>query len=165
RTPDEQAAIDATERYRRNEAGYSTQQSTRPQTLGYGLADSPAAQCAWIVEKFWSWTDCDGHPENVFTKQQLLDNVMYYWLPSAGTTSARMSWESLRNLGQRGPIDVPTGISLFPKEISQTTESWAARRYRDIRSFTRPPRGGHFAAFEQPELFVDEVRAFFRLLR
>jgi pimeloyl-ACP methyl ester carboxylesterase len=164
-SPEEQAALDATEHYRRFEAGYSTQQSTRPQTLGYGLADSPAAQCAWIVEKFWSWTDCDGHPENIFTKDQLLDNVMYYWLPAAGTSSARMYWESFQSLGQRQPVDIPTGISLFPKEISRTTEHWAARRYRDLRSFTRPPRGGHFAAFEQPVLFVEAVRAFFRLVR
>src|SRR5438105_3270584 len=96
------------------DSGYSKQQSTRPQTLGYGLLDSPAAQCAWIVEKFWAWTDCDGHPENVLSRDELLDNVMLYWIPGAGASSARLYWESFRG-GSLDPVTAPTGVSVFPK--------------------------------------------------
>jgi len=89
-TPEEQRAIEGAEYYRKWDAGYSTQQSTRPQTVGYGLADSPAGQAAWILEKFWAWTDCDGHPENVLTRDELLDNVMLYWATNSATSSARI---------------------------------------------------------------------------
>ena len=87
-------AIAGWQHYREWDSGYSKQQSTRPQTLGYGLADSPAGQAAWILEKFWAWTDCDGHPENALTRDELLDNVMLYWLPATGASSARLYWES-----------------------------------------------------------------------
>jgi pimeloyl-ACP methyl ester carboxylesterase len=144
--------------------GYSKQQSTRPQTVGYGLVDSPVAQCAWIVEKFWAWTDCDGHPENVLTRDELLDNVMLYWLPGAGASSARLYWESF----VRSNVDAvpcPTGVSIFPKEIFRPSRRWAEKRFTDIRYWNELEKGGHFAAFEQPEAFVAEVRAFFRLVR
>jgi hypothetical protein len=144
--------------------GYSKQQSTRPQTVGYGLVDSPAGQCAWIVEKFWAWTDCDGHPENVLTRDELLDNVMFYWLPAAGASSARLYWESFVR-GNRDPVDVPSGMSIFPKEIFRPSRRWAEKRFTDIRYWNELDKGGHFAAFEQPETFVDEIRAFFRLVR
>ena len=144
--------------------GYSKQQSTRPQTLGYGLVDSPAAQCAWIVEKFWAWTDNDGHPEDVLTKDQMLDNVMLYWVPRTGASSARLYWESFRT-PRLEPVDVPTGCSIFPKEIIRMSRRWIEKRFRDVRYYNELDRGGHFAAFEQPQLFVDEVRAFFRLVR
>ncbi|UGS35116.1 epoxide hydrolase family protein [Capillimicrobium parvum] len=163
-TDREQAALDALAHYRRVEAGYSIQQATRPQTLGYGLVDSPAAQCAWIVEKFFTWTDCDGHPENAVARDVLLDNVMLYWLPAAGASSARLYWESFRNR-EFPPIDVPTGCSIFPKEIFRLSERWARTRFRDLRHFRELDRGGHFAALEQPAVFVDEVRAFFRTVR
>ncbi|MGH3586776.1 MAG: epoxide hydrolase family protein, partial [Pseudonocardia sp.] len=95
-------------------AGYSREQSTRPQTLGYGLADSPSGQCAWIVEKFWDWTDCAGHPENVISRDRLLDNVMLYWLPGAGASSARLYWESYKRR-RMDEVPVPTGVTLFPQ--------------------------------------------------
>jgi pimeloyl-ACP methyl ester carboxylesterase len=160
----EQAALASFARYRRWDSGYSTQQSTRPQTVGYGLVDSPAGLCGWIVEKFWSWMDCDGHPENVLTRDELLDNVMLYWLPAAGASSARLYWESFRARDFK-PIDVPAGISVFPKEIFRVSRRWAQTRFSDLRHFGEPPRGGHFAAMEQPQLFVDEVRAFFATVR
>lgn len=144
--------------------GYSKQQSTRPQTLGYGLVDSPAGQCAWIVEKFCAWTDCDGHPENALTRDQMLDNVMLYWLPGNGASSARLYWESFRNPGL-DPVPVPTGCSIFPKEILALPRSWAETRFTDLRYWNELDKGGHFAAFEQPSLFVDEIRSFFGLLR
>lgn len=144
--------------------GYSKQQSTRPQTIGYGLVDSPTAQCAWIVEKFWAWTDCDGHPENVLTRDELLDNVMLYWLPGTGASSARLYWESFVRTNV-DPVAVPTGVSIFPKEIFRPSRRWVERRFTDIRYWNEVDRGGHFAAFEQPVAFVDEVRASFRLVR
>jgi epoxide hydrolase len=162
-TEQERVALAAAVHYQRWESGYFKEQSTRPQTVGYGLVDSPAAQCAWIVEKFWAWTDCAGHPENAISRDELLDNVMLYWLPSTGASSARLYWESGR--GSSDPIVVPTGCSIFPKEIARTSRRWAARRYTDIRYWNELDRGGHFAAFEQPELFVQELRSFFALVR
>jgi epoxide hydrolase len=121
-TDTERAALAAREHSRERDSGYSAQQATRPQTVGYGLVDSPAGLCAWIVEKFWSWTDCDGHPENVLTRDELLDNVMLYWLPGTGASSARLYWESIRQVSKRlnranvDVVTVPTGGSIFPKE-------------------------------------------------
>jgi pimeloyl-ACP methyl ester carboxylesterase len=163
-TATEQASLDAYVEHRRHGTGYSTQQSTRPQTLGYGLVDSPAAQCAWIVEKFWAWMDCDGHPENVVTRDELLDNVMLYWLPGTGASSARLYWESFAERDER-TIEVPVGCSIFPKEIFPISRRWAEYRFKDLRYWNELERGGHFAAFEQPAVFVDELRAFFALVR
>lgn len=144
--------------------GYSTIQSTRPQTLGYGLADSPSGQLAWIIEKFREWTDCDGHPENALTRDQMLDNITLYWLTGTAASSARLYWESFRS-PDLGPVDAPTGCSIFPREIIRTSRRWAEKRFTDLRYWNELDRGGHFAAFEQPELFVEEVRRFFRLVR
>ncbi len=163
-TPEEQAALQAMEHYQQWDSGYSKQQSTRPQTLGYGLVDSPAGQLAWIVEKFWSWMDCDGHPENVLTKDELIDNVMMYWAPASAASSARMYWESFRFFGEFGRVELPTGIAAFPKEIFRAPRHWCEATY-NVTHWTAMPRGGHFAAFEQPELFVDDVRAFFATVR
>jgi pimeloyl-ACP methyl ester carboxylesterase len=146
------------------ETGYSGQQSTRPQTLGYGLADSPAGQCAWIVEKFKAWTDCDGHPENILTRDELLDNVMLYWLPGNGASSARLYWESYRDI-DLSVVSAPTGCSIFPKEVIRLSRRWAEKRFTDLRYWNELDRGGHFAALEQPELFVNELRTFFALVR
>jgi epoxide hydrolase len=153
------------------ESGYSQEHATRPQTIGYALVDSPAALCAWIVEKLWAWTDHDGQLETVLTRDELLDNVMLYWLPGTGASSARLYWESIRQVNRwiSGPVTdtvaVPTGCSIFPRELQRPSRRWAARRFLDIRWWNELDKGGHFAAFEQPELFVDEVRSFFRLVR
>ncbi len=163
-TDAEKAALASMQHYERSESGYSKQQSTRPQTLGYGLADSPAGQAAWILEKFWAWTDCDGHPENVLTRDELLDNVMLYWLPGAAASSARLYWESF-GTPSLDPVEVPAGCSIFPKEIFRTSRRWAEKRFRRLVHFRELPRGGHFAAFEQPETLVREVRETFRHVR
>jgi pimeloyl-ACP methyl ester carboxylesterase len=163
-TPAEIASLGAYDEHRRWGTGYSKQQSTRPQTLGYGLVDSPAGQCAWIVEKFWAWTDNAGHPEDAVSRDRLLDNVMLYWLPGAGASSARLYWESFRN-PSLDPIGVPAGCSLFPGEILHPPRSWVEARYTDLRYWNELDKGGHFAALEQPAVFVDEVRNFFRLVR
>lgn len=163
-TDDDRRAFAAMKRYQKWEAGYSKQQSTRPQTIGYGLVDSPVALLAWIVEKFWSWSDCDGHPENVFSRDELLDNVMLYWLTASGASAARLYWESFSAFGNREPVRLPTGVAEFPKEILRSPRSWCEAHY-NITRWTTMPRGGHFAAFEQPELLVEDVRAFFRTVR
>jgi epoxide hydrolase len=173
-TPDPETMDDLTEReqlalasmahFADNDSGYLKQQSTRPQTLGYGLVDSPAGQCSWIVEKFWSWTDSDGDPLNVLTRDELLDNVMFYWLPATGASSARLYWESY-NPGQRDPVTVPAGCSIFPKEIIRPSRRWAEKDFTELRWWDEPDKGGHFPAFEQPGTFVEQVRSFFRLVR
>jgi pimeloyl-ACP methyl ester carboxylesterase len=167
-TDGEQVALDSLAAFQKWESGYSALQSTRPQTLGYGLADSPAAQCAWIVEKFGAWTDSDGDPEQVLTRDELLDNVMLYWLTGSGTSSARLYWESFdagSGHSGSGPVDVPTGCSIFPREIIRLSRRWAEVGYSDLRYWNELDRGGHFAALEQPALFVGELRSFFRLVR
>lgn len=170
-TEAERQALAALEHAQEWEDGYTVQQSTRPQTLGYGLVDSPAGLCAWIAEKFWAWSDRDGHLENVLTRDELLDNVMLYWLPGTAASSARLYWESIRQVQKwftepnADTVDVPTGCSIFPKEVPRPSRRWAAKRYTDIRHWNELGKGGHFAAFEQPGLYVDEVRSFFRLVR
>ena len=162
-TEAQRAALADRDEFRRVGTGYSKQQSTRPQTLGYGLVDSPAAQCAWIVEKFRAWTDCDGHPENVISRHTLLDNVMFYWLPGAGASSARLYWESPDR--PQGRVDVPTGVSIFPNELFRLPRPWLEQRFTDLRHYRELDSGGHFASLERPETFVDELRTFFRMVR
>jgi pimeloyl-ACP methyl ester carboxylesterase len=170
-TEGERAALAALEHADRLDSGYSKEHATRPQTIGYALVDSPAALAAWIVEKFWNWTDCGGHVENVLTRDELLDNLMLYWLPGTGASSARLYWESIAQVQQwisgeiADTVTVPTACSIFPKELQRPSRRWAARRFTDIRYWNEPERGGHFAAFEQPALFVEEIRAAFAALR
>ena len=165
-TEREQAALAGGKHYQDWDSGYSKQQSTRPQTLGYGLVDSPIGQAAWILEKFWSWTDCQGHPENALTRDELLDNVMIYWLTASGASSGRLYWESFgRAAGGGGAVELPTGCSIFPKEIVAMPRSWAEGTYHNIIYWNELDKGGHFAAFEQPELFVNELRNCFQLMR
>lgn len=163
-TDREKAALEGMQHYNEWDSGYSKQQSTRPQTLGYGLADSPSGQAAWIVEKFWSWTDCDGHPENALTRDELLDNVMLYWLPNTAASSARLYWESFRT-PKLDPVDIPVGCSIFPKEIFRTSKRWASKRFSKLVYWNELEKGGHFAAFEQPETFVNEIRSCFAHMR
>ena len=159
------AGLDALKDYQDNDSGYSKQQATRPQSLAYGLADSPAGQAAWILEKFWKWTDCDGHPENVLTRDELLDNIMMYWLPNTAGSSARLYWESFGKPLSGLPVTVPTGCSLFPKEIFRPARAWAERTYSNLVYWNVLDRGGHFAAFEQTDLFVQELRRYFGRFR
>jgi epoxide hydrolase len=154
-----------------HESGYSAEQSTRPQTVGYGLVDSPAGLAAWIGEKFWSWTDHAGSLDAVISRDDLLDDLMLYWLPGTAASSARLYWESFAQVSDwftsavTDTVDVPTGCTVFPHEVPHPSRRWAAKRYTDIRHWSEPARGGHFAALEQPETFVEEVRTFFRLVR
>ena len=165
-TEQEQSALARIQQYFDWDYGCAKVHSTRPQTIGYGLVDSPSALCAWIVEKYWAWTDCDGHPETVISRDELLDNVMMYWLPAAGASSARICWESFSTLlGDRSKITMPTGVSIYPHEIFRASRRWCEERYTNLIHYNALNKGGHFAAFEQPELFVDEVRTCFRQVR
>jgi epoxide hydrolase len=161
---EEQAALAAFARYEAEESGYARQQSTRPQTLGYALTDSPVGQAAWIYEKFRAWTDCGGDPRNVLTLDELLDNIMLYWLPGTAASSARLYWESLRAF-RTTRVEIPVGCSNFPHELVRAPRSWAERVYPQLIHWNDLPRGGHFAAFEQPAVFVDELRTCFARLR
>lgn len=162
----EQECLAAYQFYQDSDSGYSKQQSTRPQTLGYGLADSPTGQAGWIIEKFYQWMDCQGHPENIVTRDELLDNVMMYWLPDAGASSARIYWESFgSNRLDQPAVELPVGTSIFPKEIFKTSERWAKKRFKQLVYFNVLSEGGHFAAFEQPATFVTELRNCFAQMR
>jgi len=161
-TPEQQRALDGMKFYADWDSGYSKQQSTRPQSIGYGLVDSPAAQAAWILEKFWAWTDCDGHPENVLTRDELLDNVMLYWANGNGASSARLYWESFGRGPRPEPVTIPSGFTVYPKEIVPPVREWVEDTFTDIRHWNEQPKGGHFSAFEVPELFVDDLRTCFR---
>jgi len=163
-TAEEVRALKGIEYYRDWDSGYSKQQATRPQTVGYGLTDSPSGQAAWILEKFWAWTDCGGDPFTILNRDELLDNVMLYWVTQTAASSARLYWESF---GKPRPykVTVPTGVAVFPKEIVPPVRRWMGDAYPNIQHWSEMPKGGHFAAFEQPELFVPEVRSFFRTLR
>ncbi|HEX6311010.1 MAG TPA: epoxide hydrolase [Acidimicrobiia bacterium] len=166
-TPEEQRGLDAMRTWRRSGAGYQEIQGTKPQTIGYLLDDSPAGLAAWIVEKFAAWSDCDGDVERSFTKDQLLTNVMAYWVTTTATSSVRLYYE-MREAGSAAvPADavgVPTGVANYPAEITRMPRRWVEQRY-NIVHWSEPPRGGHFAAMEVPGLFVDDLRTFFRPLR
>ncbi|WP_176593354.1 epoxide hydrolase family protein [Sphingobium sp. EM0848] len=156
-TAEEQVIFDAIADHKRWNTGYSTQQSTRPQTLGYGLADSPVAQAMWIYDKYRFWMDCDGDPRKAMSLDALLDNVTLYWLTNSGTSSARLYWESFHQV--RYPaLELPVGISLFPHESIRPLRRWVERLYPNLIYWNEPAKGGHFAAWEQPEIFVSEMR-------
>jgi pimeloyl-ACP methyl ester carboxylesterase len=170
--PEEMAELTAAEKaslasiayYRDRDSAYSKQQGTRPQSLGYGLVDSPAGQAAWIYEKMWAWTDNRGAPEDALTRDEILDNIMLYWLPATGASSARLYWESPAAFAT-AKVDLPTGVSIYPKEIFRPSRRWAEKHLTRIIHWNELDRGGHFAAWEQPQLFVAEMRKCFRLVR
>ena len=163
-TPEEVEHVATTAKNGRTETGYYAIQSTRPQTLGFGLNDSPAGLAAWIVEKFRAWSDCDGDIEARFTKDQLLANITLYWLTGTITSSCRLYAEQER-MGRVTPGDVPTGAAIFPGELIKAPRAWAERRYPNLVRWTEMERGGHFAAMEEPDLLAGEIREFFRTFR
>jgi len=164
-TDRERAALADLGERSRTGSGYSAEQGTRPQTIGYSLTDSPAGLCAWIVEKIWTWTDHAGDLGQVLGADQVLDNITLYWLTGTGASSARLYWESIAQVTEwftaatSDTIAVPAGCSVFPKEVPRPSRRWAQRRFTNIVYWNEPARGGHFAAWEQPGLFVGEVRA------
>ncbi|WP_425954541.1 epoxide hydrolase family protein [Xylanimonas sp. McL0601] len=163
--------------------GYTAIQATRPQTLGYGLLDSPVGLAAWLLEKVVLWSHPRGLPQTALSRDQLLDAVTWYWVTGKGASAARLYRESIREVqavfaeaaGSRAPdapggvpggvVTVPAGASVFPSEVPRPSRRWAGRRFTDLRWWGEPARGGHFPAWEEPELFVAEVRGFFRTVR
>jgi pimeloyl-ACP methyl ester carboxylesterase len=162
--PDELKAAERIRHYMEWDSGYSTQQKSRPQTIGYALADSPVGQLAWIVEKFWAWTDCDGHPENALSRDEMLDNVMLYWATDSATSSARIYWESFGR-ARRQRVEIPTGFAVYPEEIVPPVRGWVNELYPNVEYWAEYDKGGHFAAFEVPETFVTDLRECFRRYR
>jgi len=163
-TDAEKADLAAFAAFTRDESGYALEQGTKPQTLGVALNDSPAGLLAWILEKFRTWSDCDGDPERAFTRDQLLTNVMVYWVTRTITSSVRLYREARLAADQPAYVEVPTGVARFPKEPLRFPRAWVERHY-NVTDWVDLPRGGHFAAMEQPGLFADAVRAFFGGMR
>ncbi len=146
------------------EGGYMSIQSTKPQTIAYGLSDSPVGLAAWIIEKFYSWSDCSRGFENTYTMDELLNNIMIYWLNNSIASSARMYYENTHSLPPMGKIDVPTGMALFAKDVLLPPKAWVEKNLNVVH-WTEIPKGGHFTAMEEPELFADDICKYYRNIR
>jgi pimeloyl-ACP methyl ester carboxylesterase len=168
-TDAEKAAFDQMAALYTKGSGYAAVMVTRPETLGYGLTDSPAGLAAWFYDKFADWTDSDGEPERALTKDEMLDDISLYWFTNTATSSAQLYWENLvhehRNNFNAVDISLPAAVTVFPGEIYQAPRSWAERAYHNLIYFNQVDKGGHFAAWEQPDLFAAEMRAAFGPLR
>jgi len=162
-TAEEHDALAAGAHYMRWDSGYSTQQASRPQTIGYALTDSPVGQLAWIVEKFWSWTDCERDgislPEHAVDRTTILNTVSLYWFTATAASSARLYWESFHPTEELPIVNAPTGVSLFPKEIFKASRRWVEQRFPNVKYWNSLDAGGHFAALEQPDALAQEIRA------
>ena len=166
-TDAEQALITQRDKWFADEGGYNHIQGTKPQTLAYGLNDSPVGLAAWIVEKYRTWSDCGGDVEKSYTKDELLTIVTIYWVTQTISSSTRMYFENQKNLWameKDQKVPAPAGMAMFPQEISKPPREWGERSY-DVRRWTEMQSGGHFAALEEPQLLAEEVRAFFRDFR
>jgi pimeloyl-ACP methyl ester carboxylesterase len=165
-SPKERTAFDQLEAFYRDNAAYAAMMNTRPQTIGYSLVDSPVGMAAWMYEKIAQWTYSGGDPLKVLTRDEILDDLSLYWLTGTGASAARIYWEDhTNNFNAREIIDLPVAVSVFPGEIFRAPRTWAEHCYRDLIYFNEAPNGGHFAAWEQPGLFAQEVRSAFRSLR
>jgi epoxide hydrolase len=164
-SPAELEAIAALKQFLTDGSGYHHQQSTRPQTVGYALSDSPVGLAAWIYEKFQAWTDNTGDPETALTRDEMLDDITLYWLTNTAASSARLYRENAKLGMNQGVVDFPVGLSIFPREIFPTPRSWADKFYPRLIHWNQLDKGGHFAAFEQPTLFTQELRDCFGKVR
>ena len=160
-TDEEKKALGQLQRYRDDLGAYAKVQGTRPQTIGYALNDSPVGQAAWIYEKFIEWTDSNGDPESVLSRDVMLDNISLYWFTRTGASSARLYYESFGKDFSSQKVDIPVAVSLFPAEFFHPPKVWGERVYSKLVYWNEAPRGGHFAALEQPQLFVSELRKAF----
>jgi pimeloyl-ACP methyl ester carboxylesterase len=164
--PEEMAGLGAMQEFRTHEVAYQEIQKTRPQTLAYGLTDSPAGLAGWILEKFRQWSDCDGDPFKAFTFDELCTNISIYWFTGTINSSTRLYYETI-GPGRQTPlprVEVPTACALFAKELYLPPRVWADRQY-NVQQWNRFDRGGHFAALEQPQLLVNDIRTFFATIR
>jgi len=164
-SPAEDQFIKDAENWRNTESGYAMMQSTKPQTLAFSLNDSPAGLAAWIIEKFRTWSDCDGNVEKRFTKDELLANLTIYWATETINSSIRLYYESAHDQAASwGRVEVPVAMAMLPKDMFPTPREWANRWVNLVR-WTQMPRGGHFGEWEEPELLAEDIRAFFRMMR
>lgn len=163
-TEAEQAFVANAQRWMQQEMAYAMVHSSKPQTLAYGLNDSPTGLAAWIVEKFRAWSDCEGDLEKRFTKDELLTTLMIYWATETINSSMRLYYETMRHPGNWGRVEVPTGMLMSPKDMFPTPREWAERFYQ-VTHWTNISRGGHFLEMEEPGLVVEDIRVFFRPLR
>jgi pimeloyl-ACP methyl ester carboxylesterase len=167
-TPAEQRAFERAAWFQGEQSGYFREQATRPQTIGYALADTPAGQALWIYEKFQAWTDNRGNPEDALSIDAMLDDISLYWFTNTAASSARIYWENTRSGGaglSAGRIELPMAASIFPREIFCPPKEWAEALWPNLFYWNEVDKGGHFAAFEQPKLFVGEMRNAFKSLR
>jgi pimeloyl-ACP methyl ester carboxylesterase len=163
-TAEERAVFDQTKDFYKQGTGYAAIMGTRPQTIGYGLADSPVGLAAWCYDKFADWVFTRGKPERSLTRDEMLDDVTLYWLTNTGTSGARLYWENNAN-PSAVDVSIPAAVTVFPGEIYRPPKSWAERAYHQLIYYHRVDKGGHFAAWEEPQLFSEEIRAAFRSLR
>jgi pimeloyl-ACP methyl ester carboxylesterase len=164
-SPEEKRAYEGMDALYKTGSGYGLMMVTRPQTLGYSLADSPVGLAAWFYDKFADWTYSGGDPERSLTRDEMLDDITFYWLTHTGTSGARLYWENNANNFNAVDISTPAAITVFPGEIYRAPRSWAEQAYHNLIYFNEVDKGGHFAAWEEPELFSEEIRAAFRSLR
>ena len=164
--PEERAWLEAAVSWGATEGAYAAMHRTKPQTAAFGLTDSPSGLAAWIVEKLQAWSDCDGDIERSFTKDEILTNVTLYWFTETIGSSMRMyrANAGIPNAQLARRVEVPSGFSLFPADIVRPPRAWLERTANTVR-VSEPPRGGHFAAFEEPEIYAEELRTFFRPYR
>jgi pimeloyl-ACP methyl ester carboxylesterase len=162
---EEQQAVDGAKRFPGDGTGYFREQATRPQTIGYALSDSPAGQAMWIYEKFYSWTDNNGSPEDSLSRDQMLDDLSLYWFTNTAASSARIYCENRSGSFSGGKLTLPVAVTVFPREMYRAPKSWAEKTYSNLIYWNEAEDGGHFAAFEQPDIFVEEMRSAFRKLR
>jgi pimeloyl-ACP methyl ester carboxylesterase len=165
KTPTEQAAFAAAGKFLADQSCYYKEQATRPQTIGYALADSPVGQATWIYEKFQAWTDNRGNPEDALSADEMLDNISLYWFTNTAAFSARIYWENSTSSYDAGRIELPMAATIFPREIYRAPRQWAEEHWPNLFYWNEVDRGGHFAAFEQPQIFTAEMRAAFRRFR
>ena len=164
-SPDEKRAVEQADNFRNVEGGYYLEQVTRPQTVGYGLADSPVGQATWIYQIFHAFTDNRTKPLGGLTFDQLLDNISLYWFTNTAVSSARIYSDNNGGSLSQGVIETPVAVTIFPREIYQAPRSWAERDYPNLIYWNEVADGGHFAAFEQPHIFVGEMRRAFETFR
>jgi len=162
---EEQRAVDGAKRFLGDGNGYFRQQATRPQTIGYALSDSPAGQAMWIYEKFQAWSDNKGDPAEAISVDHMLDDITLYWLTDTAASSARLYYESFAKDFARMPLEVPVAVSIFKGDFFTPPKVWGEETYSKLFYWNEVPKGGHFAALEQPELFVAELRKSFAQVR
>lgn len=161
-SPAEQKFLDLAQMFFLTESAYSMINATKPQTLSYGLTDSPAGLAAWIVEKYRTWSDCSGNIEERFTKDEILTNLTIYWVTATINSSCRVYYETMWNMSQYTGkrVEIATGMAQFPKDLVPAVREWE-ERFFNIQHWTDMPRGGHFAEMEEPILLAEDIRAFF----